>query len=151
MSYHEKRSIVYLFASMFIYAIFWFYFLRWGPAPEAIEAEPAQLFRFWGIFFVVLIPAQILAHIGMHILFSIINTITTDEEEPEVEDERDKMIELRADRNSNNAFMIGFLVAMVALALGRPPATMFVLILSALTITALVNYISTFIYYRRGF
>ena len=148
MSYQERRAIVSVISTILIAALYSAYMAQRYPAVDAYSAE---IFRFWGAFFLLLIPVTIVAKIVIHIVFSILNTVATGEEETEIMDERDRLIELKALRNSVYVFSLGFVVAMVSLVVSMPPSVMFVLLLCAGTVSDLVSELSQFYFYRRGF
>jgi len=147
MSYQERRSIVNLISTATITAVYALYMLQRYPEGDAYSPE---VFRFWGAFFLILIPVSIVARVGVYILFSIINTIATQEEEPTITDERDQLIELKASRNALYTFTMGFMLAMAVLALEEPPATMFIILIGAGVASDMVSTASEFYFYRRG-
>lgn len=148
MSYQEKRSLVSLFSSILIAVVYSAYMLQRLPQADPYSAE---VLRYWGSFLLILIPVAIVAKVIIHILFSIINTISTREDEPSVTDERDRSIELKANTNSLYVFMIGFLLAMASLVVDQPPTTMFIILIAAGVLSEAVGNISEFFFYRRGF
>jgi hypothetical protein len=148
MSYQERRAIVSLISSVLITALYSVYMAQRYPVTAPYSPE---VFRFWGAFILILIPVSIVAKIIIYIVFSIINTIATREDEPSITDERDKFIELKATRNSLYVFSVGFLLAMLALVIDQPPATMFIILIGGGLLSEAVSDISQFIFYRRGF
>jgi len=148
MSYQERRAIVSLLASIVIVVGYSAVMLPRYPQSEPYSVD---VFRYWGAFIVILIPVTIVARIVIHIVFSILNTIATREEEPDVTDERDRLIDLKSLRNALYVFSIGFLVAMIAVVLEQPPAVMFVILIGAGLGSDMVSEISQFYFYRRGF
>lgn len=108
-------------------------------------------FSFWGAVFLILIPVTIAAKIVIHIIFAIAHKVATDEELPELEDERDKLIELKATRNSHYAFGAGFLLAMSTLVMDLPPYTMFLVLFFAGFFSEIISCFTALHFYRRGF
>jgi hypothetical protein len=108
-------------------------------------------FTFWGKAFLVLIPIAIVAQLIIHIIFAIINKIVTNEDIPIIDDERDKLIELKTIRISHWTFTLGFLLAMGSLAIGMPPYVMFILLISSGFIAELAGGFAKIYYYRKGF
>jgi hypothetical protein len=147
MSYQERRSIVSLISTILITAFYSAYMLQRYPEANAYSPE---VFRFWGSFFLILIPVSIVAKIVIAIVFAIANAIATREVESTITDERDKLIELKAARNSLYTFALGFLLAMGSLVIDMPPPVMFVILISAGLVSEMVGDISQFIFYRRG-
>lgn len=148
MSYQEKRAIVNLVSTVLITVLYSAFVIQRYPQADAYSAE---VLHYWGSFFLILIPVSIVARILIYIIFSIINAITTQEEDPDITDERDKMIELKAAQRSLYVFVLGFLVAMIALVAGLPPAAMFIILICAGTASEMVSEISQLYFYRRGF
>lgn len=148
MSFQERRTIVSLMSTILIIVAYSAYMIQRYP-----EADPyaADVFRFWGTYFLILIPVTIVAKIGIYIAFSIINTIATNENEPDITDERDRLIELKANTTSLYIVSIGFALAMVALVMDMPPAVMFIVLLCAGVVADIVSEASQFWFYRRGF
>lgn len=148
MSYQERRSIVSLISTVLIIVIYSAYMI--GRYPESGAYSP-EVFRFWGAYFLILIPVTIVAKIAIYIVFSIISVITTRDEEPDIVDERDRLIELKANTKSLYVVGIGLMVAMVALVADMPPAAMFVIFVCAGVVAEMVSEITQFYLYRRGF
>lgn len=150
MSFQERRAIVYLLSTIVITAVYSAYM-----APRFPDVDPysAEMFRFWGAFFLILIPVNIVARIIILIVFALFDTIATGKEEPamNVTDERDRLIDLKANQYSFWAFGIGFVLAMIALVLEMPPAVMFILLFIAGTIGEIISSMAQFYFYRRGF
>lgn len=108
-------------------------------------------FPFWGKTFLILIPVTIVAQIVIHIVFAIINKIVTNEDMTTINDERDKMIELKAIRISHWIFTAGFLLSMVTLVIGMPPYAMFITLIASGFVSVIVSEIAKFYFYRKGF
>lgn len=148
MSFQERRSIAALIGTILIPVIYSAYMIPRFPDGNPYSPE---VFHFWGTFFLILVPVSVVAKIIIYILFSIVNAITTREEEPSITDERDKLIELRAARNSLYVFGAGFLLAMGSLVMEMPPSTMFIILICAGIVSEMIGDISQFYFYRRGF
>lgn len=147
MSYQERHSIVNLISTLAITALYSAYML-----PRYPQADPysPEIFRFWGSFFLILIPVSIIARIIIEIIFTILNTIATREKVPSITDERDKLIGLKATRNGLYTFIAGFLIALASLAMDNPPVTMFIILLGAGLASTVVDDLSQVYFYRRG-
>lgn len=148
MSYQERRALVSLVATIGI-AVYYSSVMA-GRYPET-GPYSEEIFRFWGTFFVILIPVTIVVKIVITIVFSILNTIASREGEPDVIDERDRLVELRANTYSLYVFSIGLVTAMALLALGNPPAVMFIALFCAGIASEIVSDVAQFYFYRRGF
>jgi hypothetical protein len=147
MSFQEKRSIVNLVSTILITAFYSAYMVQRFPAGNDYSPD---VFHFWGAFFLILIPVTIVARIVIYIVFYILNTIATREEEPSIADERDDLIELKATRYSQYAFGFGFLLAMGSLVIDMPPSAMFIILICSGLVSEMVSEISQFYFYRRG-
>ncbi len=148
MSYQEKRSLVSLFGSVGVTAIYFATMVQSYPQTSAYAPE---VFRFWGQFFLTLIPLSIVAKVVIHVLFSILNTLATREDEPALSDERDHLIELKGARNALYVLSVGIMLAMATLVLDMPPAVMFGVLIGAGLVSSMVSDMSLFLLYRRGF
>ncbi len=148
MSYQERRTIVSLISTILISAFYFAYVFQ--QYPEVGPYSP-DVFHFWGSTILILIPVSIVAKIIIYIVFSIINTVATKEQEPSFLDERDKLIELKSTRNSLYVFMIGFLLSMIPIVMNMSPAGMFIILIVAGILSEMVGDISQLYFYRRGF
>ncbi|MFZ6028909.1 MAG: hypothetical protein ACOYYS_14430 [Chloroflexota bacterium] len=148
MSYHEKRAIVNVFSSVSITAIYSVYlYFRYLAGNGAFINDPA----FWAKAFLVFIPISVVANIIITIIFTIHYHITTHDEAPSITDERDKIIELKGSRNALFIFAIGVVLAMVTLTLEMPIYVMFITIIYAGLLSSVVDELTQFVLYRRGF
>jgi hypothetical protein len=148
MSYHEKRAIVNMLSSILITAAYSVYlYLRYLAGGGEFINDP----RFWGQAFLIFIPVSIVANIITSIVFTIQYRITMKEEEPSISDERDKLIELKGNRNALYTISIGVVLAMLTLVLGMPLYVMFITIIYSGLLSSLVDEFTQFAIYRRGF
>ena len=147
MGHQEKQSIVSIIGSVLVIGFYSLYVYR-----NYIQADMELLndFQFWGKSFLYLIPVAIVVQIVIHILFAIANRIITQEDLPDITDERDKLIELKSIRISHWIFVLGFTLAMGSLAMGMKPYVMFLTLISSGFISSLASEIAKIIYYRRG-
>jgi hypothetical protein len=147
MSIQERQAIVSFLSSIVITAVYAAFMLQRYPQADAYSPE---IFRYWGAFFLILIPVTIVARILITIVFSILNTVVTHEPEPAIMDERDKLIALKATRSALVVFVAGFLLAMVSLVADMPPATMFIILIFSGVASGLASDLSEIYFYRRG-
>jgi hypothetical protein len=148
LSYQEKSILVALAGSILVYAIFGV--VVWQRY-QAGAFDSTTVFQFWGRAVLILIGAQIVLAILGQIVLNIGHAIAARADEiPTFEDERDKLIDLKATRNTFVVFGIGFTLAMIALAVGRPPTWMLVIILVAIIAAEILGSVSKFLLYRRG-
>lgn len=146
MTYHEKRSILNIISAIAVSGAYYWYAFRGNPI-EGLETY--ELMQFWAKTFLIMIPVVIIARILIMILFLIGNTIATNEKQPK-EDEREKLIQLKAGRNSSWLFAFGFVMGMVALVLDKSINMMFVIILVSGILAEIVENISQIYYHRSG-
>jgi hypothetical protein len=106
---------------------------------------------FWGWVFLAFILVSVVAKILITIAFTIHYRITTREEEPSFSDERDQWIELKGARNANYAFSIGVVLSMASLVINTPLYVMFTLLIYSGLVASIVDDITQFYLYRRGF
>ncbi len=147
MGQKEKQVLVSLIASLIIIVFYSLWVFN-----RYIESNPEIIndLKFWGRSFIVLIPVAIIAQIVIHILFAIINKIVTDEDISDKDDERDKLIELKSLRVSYWVFIIGFMSAMGAVALGMELWVMFVTLIVSGFLSDLISSVVKIWYYRKG-
>ncbi|QMV43149.1 hypothetical protein [Cohnella cholangitidis] len=147
MTYQEKKSIVSLISAILIFVSFCLYMY-----PQYPEGGPGstETFRFWGSFVLYLTLISIVAHILISIIFNIVFRITTGEKEPAFADELDKLIDLKAFRNSFFVFVLGFLLAMGSLVIDQPSQVMFVILIASGFLSDVTGSVSKLYHYRRG-
>ena len=115
---------------------------------------------FIGIGIVVMIVIQIVFHILLSIGIAVkkkINDESIDDKEIEhsieremVEDEMDKLIELKANKIGYSFVSFGFVVGLITLAMGIPAAVMLNLLFLGCMIGAIVEGLIQLRYYRKG-
>lgn len=147
MSYQEKKNVISLVGTSLIFTLYCMYIIRTYPEESLTQTDN---FSFWGSAILLLIPLSIVIKIIIHIVFSIINAIATNEKEPKFTDELDKLIELKATRNSHYVFAIGTVLAMGALAIDQPPNLMFIIFILSGFLSEVAGYISQLYLYRKG-
>lgn len=147
MSYQESRSIMNLISTVLITVLYSAYMIQRYPEGDLYSPE---VFRFWGAFFIILIPVMIVAKIISHIVFAIMNAIATREENLPAVDERDRFIENKASVIGHNVFIFGFILAMGSLVIEMPPAAMFIILLLSGLVSEIVSDMTQFYFYRTG-
>jgi hypothetical protein len=148
VGYQERRSIVSLVSMVLITLV---YLVALAALYPGAGAEPDVLYRFWGAAIALFVPAQVVPRIVILVVFMIFSMMTTAETEPDLVDEFDRMVDLRAMRNFSYAFSAGFFLAMGALALGGSLEVMFAILLGNVVVAGTVLEVSQLLYYRRGF
>lgn len=147
MSYQEKKALLNMmitFSVMIIYG-YYVYNNNWNPSFSTEEE-----LQFWAKTLLFVIPVQIVIHIVVHILFSIINTIAMKNNEFELKDEFDKIIDLKASRNSSTTFSLGVIGGFVVIYMGYGLTYFFISLIAAGMISEIVDGISRVYYYRQG-
>lgn len=148
MGHHEKQSLVSIIGSVLIIAFYSMYVYKNYVAGNL---EILNDFQFWGKSFLYLIPISIVVNIVIHIVFAIANRIITQEDIPDITDERDKLIELKSIRISHWIFIFGFMLSMGSLAMGMKPYVMFLTLISSGFLASLASEVAKIIYYRKGY
>ncbi|TVY02894.1 hypothetical protein [Paenibacillus cremeus] len=147
MTYQEQKSIVSLISAILIFGSYCAYMYPQYPQ-GGLESTAA--FHYWGTFVLILTLVSIVAHIIISIIFNIIFRITTGEKEPTFADELDKLIDLKAFRNSFFVFILGFLLAMGSLVIDQPIQVMFLILIASGFISDVTGSITRLYHYRKG-
>lgn len=147
MSYREKESLINIFSGLAITAFF-----AWEVYQRHLEGQfdLTQDFSKWGIIFLIFMGVSIVARIVIYIIFHIINAIATREQDIPVEDERDKLIKLKATRNSYYVFSGGFVLAIIGLSIGMPVYGIFIAFIISGLLSEIMDNASQIYYYRKG-
>ena len=147
MSYREKENLINIFSALAISGVFaWMVYRRYLEGKIDLTDD----FQTWGKIFLIYAGVSIVARIIIYIIFHIINAIATRQEKIPKEDERDKLIKLKAIRNSHYTFSIGFMIAIIALAFGMPVQGLFIVFVISGVISELIDNGSQIYYYRKG-
>lgn len=149
MSYQEKNITVSLVSHLLIvgyYGVNVFQMLREGGLVST------RLFSLWATVIIAVILVNIIGSILTHIVLSIIQAIKTRTCETErfIEDERDKLIELKGVQLSYITFSVGVLISMLTFVFGQPPLVMFGLIIFFSLVAEIVGDISQIYLYHKG-
>lgn len=148
MNYQENRIIGYLISILL--AVGYYSFQVFQKYQEG-SFDLTTISSSWGSVILIAIAVQIVLSIFMGILFSVIPASTRSEKNISLSDERDQLINLKADQISHAVFGIGFLIAMITLAIGLPPLVMLNLIVYSGFGAGIVGLITKLYLYRRGF
>ncbi len=149
MSYQERRTIMSMLSGIIIFVGYSLYIYQ--KYNDRLFGNEIDL-KFWATAILMMIPVSIVARIVIHIIFSIINEVTSREKDPKITDERDKLIDLRAGRNSHYVFGLGFMLGMLSLLFeGTPTYMMFVCFVLFGFLSEMIEGITRLYYYRRGF
>ena len=148
MSYKQKSVVISLASHILVLAYF---AIKLNQFYKAGPLIPGQLFRLWGVIILLQILINILGNIITNIVTSAIQMAKTNEIEDFVEDERDKMIELKGTRNAYIFFSLCVALSMLAFVLNQPPLVMFNLLILSSLLAGIFESISQLFMYRRGY
>jgi uncharacterized membrane protein (DUF485 family) len=151
MSFQEKNITASLVSFVLILG---FYLIRILQMIQNESFNSTNVFRLWGIVIALAIVATIAIIILTHIVSAIIQAAKTGEEDPKIEDiqdERDKLIDLRGTKVTYTVSSIGGFLSMLTFALGQPPLVMFTLLIFFGVAAQIIGDIFRLYLYRRGF
>jgi hypothetical protein len=151
MSFKQRNITVSFISNLLILG---FFLIRLIQLTQNDSFIAANVFRLWGIVIVLTIVVTIVGTILAHIGSAVVQAIQTGGEEPEIEgleDERDKLIDLKGNRVAYVVFSIGVFLAMLTFVFDQPPLMMFTLLILAGIIGQMTSDISRLVLYRRGF
>jgi hypothetical protein len=149
MSNRENSIAVSLVSTLLILV---YYLVNWMQMYWEGGLNSEEVFRLWAIVIIASIVLNIAGNIITNIVINIVHAIKTqkNEEVRLIEDERDKLIELKGVKVSYIAFSIGVFLSMLTFALGQPPLVMFSLIIFFSLMAEILGDLSQFYFYRRG-
>src|SRR5690606_8328677 len=108
MTYEERRSIISVFSTVLINAVYAAVMLPHLPTTGNYTPE---IFNIWGTYMLVLIPVTVIAKIIIIILFVIVSTATSGEYVDELVDQREELIIIKSSHITEYLIAIGFIVA----------------------------------------
>jgi hypothetical protein len=160
MSYQEKRTIASIISGILMLAAYCIYvygkYQSQAISPDDLQFCGVTMLIFIGIGIAVTIVIQILFHIVLSIGIAI-KKRNCDEKEIEkeignsmVEDEMDKLIELKAMKTGFFMGGGGFVAALIAAALGSPAAVVLNIIFLSFFVGSLIEGLLSLRYYRKG-
>ena len=148
MSQKEKENIISLISTIIVSVPYFVFVLNKYNDSSLNSSEEL---KFWAKVVLLLIPIRIVVQIAVFIVFSIIKAILTgDDKEDSVVDERDKLIELKGDRNSTNTFTFAVIASMIAVVGGGSISVMFGIMVLGGFLGELIGILSKIYYYRKG-
>ena len=150
MSFQEKNVTVSLVNFSLILG---FYLIRVFQMIQSGSFNSSNVFRLWGIVIVLSVVVTILATVLTHIVSAILQAVRTKAESAyeNIQDERDKLIDLRGTKITYFVSSIGGFLSMLTFVLGQPPLVMFTLLIFFGVVAQLIGDISRLYLYRRGF
>jgi hypothetical protein len=153
MSYQEKKSVTNIVSSILITGV---YTLIMYQKYLSGSLDDSNIFKFWAIILLIFIPISIVARIIImiffHILEAIVQTAKGNEfdDQLEVEDERDKLIGMKASRVSMISFFLFFILAFITQLFNVSNHLFFITLILGGFLTDLISEILTIRYYRKG-
>jgi len=166
MSYKEKQTIVSILSGLLLLVIYSFYAfskVQSGVAsPDDMKYWATAILTFIVIGIVAMIIIQIIFHILLSISIAVKSEVQNDsdpcnEQDIEktialemVEDEMDKLIELKAMRVGFIIAGIGFVLSLISLVLEYSPAVMLNIAFFSFSIGSMIEGIVKLFYYKRG-
>lgn len=154
MSYKEKMKVANIVSSVVIttvYAIIMYQRYLNGTISDE------NIFRFWAVVILIFIPISIVARIIILILFNISNAVVEtakgndfEEEMDDITDERDKLIERKANYIGMFVFSAGFILALVSQLFDVSNHLFFIILVVAGFMTDILSESLAIVYYRRG-
>lgn len=154
MTYNSKRTISSMSAGLILVIAYLFYALGGSaPGPEDLKSWAIHMLIFIGIG----IGALIVIQIAFHIVFAVSIAVREGEGAVEreiashtLEDERDKLISLKASHIGHICMGIGLLAALACLALGIPAVAALHVLLGSCALGTLVDGGVSVYLYERG-
>jgi hypothetical protein len=150
MSFQQKNITVSLANFTLILG---FYLIRVLQMVQGGSFNSANVFRLWGIIIALAVVVTIFATILTHIVSAIIHAIRTGEEKSnveDIEDERDKLIDLRGTKLTYLVASIGSFLSMLTFVLGQPPLVMFTLLIFFGVVAQILGDVLRLYLYQRG-
>lgn len=152
MTYQEKRSFTYIITNLIAMTV---YGLIVYNRFQAGNYEVDNLMKFWAVRILWYIPVIIGVRIVVEILLNIFQAISNEvqgkeQEDLGITDERDKLIEHKADRISMFLFAVGFVLALFSQVFDHSVHVFFITIIGFGTISEVVSELLKVRYYRRG-
>ena len=154
MTYHSKRTLCSMASGAILIGSYLIYALGSGaPAPTDLRGWATALLTFIGIGIAVTIAILILFHVAM----SISIAVREGEEKMDrvmaadaQEDERDKLICLRAERIGYSCAGVSLLASLVALALGVQPVIALHVLVGGAALASMAEGAASIYLYERG-
>ena len=151
MSFQEKNITVTLISFSLILI---FLVTRVLRMLQTDSFTAANVFRLWGVVIVLAVIVTVAGIILTHIVTAVVIAIQTGDDDPDIEDiedERDKLIDLRGTKVTYTITSLGSFLAMLTFVFGQDPLVMFTLLIFFGVLAQVIGDISRLVLYRRGF
>jgi len=160
MSYQEKKTGISIFLGVLIltaYCIYAFGKVQAGAVDfNDLKFFATTMLIFIGIGIVAMIVVQILFHIALSISVAVKEKCSDDKkiekaiEATMVEDEMDKLIELKSGTIGFVLVGVGFIAGLITLLFNCPPAVMLNILYLSFLVGSLAGGAMSIYYYRKG-
>lgn len=165
MTYQEKKTLVTVLTSILLFTAYFLYVsgrLGAGLASSSnMKFWAVSILSFIGIGIVATIIIQIVFHILLSVATAVKETVQNGKcddgkvekiiEQEMVEDERDKLIEMKSSKIGYAVAGVGFVLGLVSLLLGYSPEVMLNIAFCSFGLGSVVEGIVQIYFYRRGF
>ncbi|MBG0786687.1 MAG: hypothetical protein H0S79_16440 [Anaerolineaceae bacterium] len=160
MSYPQRRTLVNIFTMAAVYAAYCLTAFSKHTWTTALKPWAITMLTFIGVAIIAAIIIQIVFHVLLSIGVSVKEAIK--QEDPEnaeieealkgalIEDERDKLLELKSSKANSVTLAGGLMLGLVSILLDFPPAVMLNLIYGAFFIGTIAEGIVNLVLYRKG-
>jgi len=164
MSYQEKRTITSITTGILVLAAYCIYALGQYRSGTVVQGD----MKFWAITMLTFVGVGVVTTIIIQIIFHILLSMgiaikkefrgeNNDDKEIEksiklemVEDERDRLIELKANRVGFIVAGVGFIAALFSLVLQYSPVVMLNILFISFSVGSILEGFAQLFYYRRG-
>jgi hypothetical protein len=147
MTLYERKYFVSIISSLLIALIYAVYMYQ---IFQSYSYTLSSNFAYWGKVILVFIGMSVASRSIIYLVFNFILKIPKIGNDPTFTEEMDKLIELKASRNSMYVFMAGFMISVALLIIYLPPYIMFI----GITFSGLASEVtadaSQIYYYRSG-
>ena len=156
MSYQEKKTILSIVAGVLLMAAYCIYVFGGAADFNDLRFFAVTMLIFIGIGVAAMIVIQIVFHIALSVAIAIKNRTHNDKEIEKaveatvVEDEMDRLIELKSGRIGFALTGAGFIAGLVTLALNCAPAVMLNILFLSAGAGSLAGGALSIYYYRAG-
>jgi hypothetical protein len=160
MSYQEKKTLCTIVSGALLLAAYCLYAFNPAHTPADLKAWALTMLIFIGIGIAFIIIIQIVFHILFAISVAVqekMQNMECNDKEIDksiklemVEDERDKLIEMKSNQVGFGVAGFGFIAALLALVLNFTPVVMLNILFITFSFGSICEGIYQFILYRRG-
>jgi hypothetical protein len=144
MSYQEQQALVAIITNLMTSALYFFYRF------QSIDWNAPFDWKFWASVILWYLLTLIVVRIIIYIIFAILHAIITRKEQPNISDEMDRLIDMRATVYFYHVFTLGIFLSIGSLLLDFPPFAMFIGFMLSMCIAGLVLEFASIYFYRKG-